>query len=54
MRLRFEMNLFTVCAREERSDVAIHLVSSVDCRSRQASFAMTNKHAPGVKRNLEE
>jgi hypothetical protein len=31
-----------VCHREERSDVAIHLTSSVDCRSRQASFAMTN------------
>jgi hypothetical protein len=44
-----------VCHREERrrfdklkapslswGDVAIHLTSSVDCRSRQASFAMTN------------
>ena len=36
------MNLF-VCRREERSDVAIHLSTAfVDCRSLQASFAMTN------------
>src|SRR5687768_510985 len=31
-----------VCHREERSDVAIHLMSLVDCRSREPSFAMTN------------
>ena len=29
------------CHREERSDVAIHLEFSVDCRSHQGSFAMT-------------
>jgi transposase len=32
-----------ICHREERSDVAIHLEFFVDCRSRQASFAMTNR-----------
>jgi hypothetical protein len=37
---------FLICHREERSDVAIHLESFVDCRSRQASFAMTME---GVK-----
>src|SRR5690606_5241792 len=30
------------CHREERSDVAIHLIPALDCRSRQPSFAMTN------------
>jgi hypothetical protein len=47
------MNPFLVCHREERSDVAIHLEFSVDCRSRRASFAMTNMcslAAPTVKR----
>ena len=33
---------FQHCHGEERSDVAIHLEIFVDCRSRQASFAMTN------------
>jgi hypothetical protein len=36
------MNSFLDCHGEERSDVAIHRTFFVDCRSRQASFGMTN------------
>jgi hypothetical protein len=38
------MNHFRDCHREERSDVANQLIDcSVDYRSRQGSFAMTNE-----------
>ena len=37
-----------LCRHEERSDVVIHLEYVLDCRSRKASFAMTNRKFIGA------